>query len=217
MLPSCRALAEQNANSARAPQTPSPKPAAPRNSLHSVNRRPTTASSKILVLQAVGLLQGHVVVLVDDHVAIEVIDDDVARGNDLLVLDLGEGREHLGDVAPPLLAEGLVPLDRDADALLEGGLLVPAEVAQLRAVDGVAAIVERAVVRVLDPLVQLLLRLVRDLEVGQQFRAQRQVGDLVVRADVVDLPDRALVQDCVEGVGGVTGEQVAPGRGAVTV
>lgn len=119
------------------------------------------------------MLQSHVVVLVDDHLAVEVANNDVARCNDLLVLDLGEGGEDFGDVAPPLLAECLVPLHGDADALLEGGFLVPAEIAQLRPVDGVAAVVERAVVGVLDPLVQLLLRLVRDLEVGEQLGAKR--------------------------------------------
>ncbi|KFY44487.1 hypothetical protein V494_01461, partial [Pseudogymnoascus sp. VKM F-4513 (FW-928)] len=172
---------------------------------------------KFVSLGAVGLLEGHVIVLVNDHVAIQVIHDDVAGSNDLLVLDLGEGGEDLGDVAPPLLAERLVPLDGDANALLERGLLVPAEVAQLGAVDGVAAVVEGAVVGVLDPLVELLLGLVGDLEVGEELGAEGQVGDLVVGTDVVDLADGTLVEDGVKGVGGVTGEQVTAGGGAVTV
>lgn len=69
----------------------------------------------------------------------------------------------------------------------------------------------------LDPGVQLLLGLVRDLEVGEELGAEGQVGDLVVGADVVDLPDVALVEDGVKGVGGVAGEQVAAGGGAVAV
>lgn len=69
----------------------------------------------------------------------------------------------------------------------------------------------------LDPLVELLLGLVGDVKVGEQLGAERQVRDLVVGTDVVDLSDVALVQDRVEGVGGVAGEQVAAGGGTVTV
>lgn len=172
---------------------------------------------KDLGLGAVGLLEGHVVVLVNDHVAIQVIDHNITSRNDLLVLDLWEGRQDLGDIAPPLLTERLVPLHRDANSLLKRRLLVPAEVTQLGPVDGVAAVVEGAVVRVLDPLVQLLLCLVGDVEVGEQLGAERQVGDLVIGTDVVDLPDGALVQDGVKGVRGVAGKQVAAGGGAVAV
>lgn len=170
-----------------------------------------------LVLGAVGLLEGHIIVLVNDHVAIQVIDDNITGSDDLLVLDLWEGGQDLGDVTPPLLTESLVPLDSDANTLLERGLLVPTKVAELRAVDSVAAVVEGTVVGVLDPLVELLLGLVGDLKVGEELGAEGQVGDLVVGADVVDLADGTLVEDGVKGIGGVTGEQVTAGWGTVTV
>jgi hypothetical protein len=58
---------------------------------------------------------------------------------------------------------------------------------------------------------------VRDAHLGQELVAQREVADLVGRADVVDLPGLAAVQDRVEGVGGVACVEVAPCGGAVAV
>jgi len=163
------------------------------------------------------MLEGHFIVLVDDHVALEVLNNNVLGLDDLLVLDFGERCEDLGDIAPPLLAELLVPVDGSGKSRLEWSLLVPAEVAELRAVDSVAAIVEWTVVGVLNPLVKLLLGGVGDLKVSQELGAEGKVGDLVVRADIVNLANGTLVENGVKGVSGVAGEEVTAGWGAITV
>lgn len=138
-------------------------------------------------------------------------------GYDEAVDDDREGAEHLADVAPPLLTELLVPVDGDAQAVGETGLLLPAELAQLGAVHSVAVVVERTVVGVLDPLLELLGGVVRDADLLQQMAAQLQVGDLVVRADVVDLANLTAVHNGVESVGSIAGKKVAAGRATVTV
>lgn len=71
--------------------------------------------------------------------------------------------------------------------------------------------------RVLDPFPNLLGRAVRDAHLGEQLAAERQVGDFVVRADIVDLAHLALVQDRVKGIRRVAGEKVAPGGATVAV
>jgi hypothetical protein len=58
---------------------------------------------------------------------------------------------------------------------------------------------------------------VRDVHDREQAPAERDVTDLVLGADVVDLPWLAAVQDRVEGVSCVAGVEVAPGGGAVAV
>ncbi len=131
--------------------------------------------------------------------------------------DDGERAENLADVAPPRLAEAAVPVDSDAQTFGERGLLVPSELAQLGAVDSVAVVVERPVVRVLDPSLELLGRVVRDAHLLEELAAQIKVADLVVRADVVDVAHLALVEDGVEGIRCVTGEEVSPGGRTVTV
>lgn len=50
---------------------------------------------------------------------------------------------------------------------------------------------------------------VLDMEGSQQLTRQVKVRDLIARVDVVDLSYLAPVQDGVEGVGGVTGEEVS--------
>lgn len=143
--------------------------------------------------------------------------DGLPVGHDLGAGDDGEGTEHLADVAPPRLAEAAVPVDRHGQAVGEAGLLIPAQLPQLGAVDGVPVVVEGPVVRVLDPLGQLLVRVVRDAHLGEQLGAQRQVANLVVRPDVVDLAQLALVQDRVERVRRVAREEVSARRRAVAV
>lgn len=100
--------------------------------------------------------------------------------HDLVAVHDGERAEHLADVAPPLLAELLVPLDRDAQPVGEAHLLVPAELTEFSAVDGVPVVVERPVVRVFDPLGKFLWRRVRDAELREESAAELQVADLVV-------------------------------------
>jgi hypothetical protein len=78
-------------------------------------------------------------------------------------------------------------------------------------------IVEGSVDGVLDPLVELLLSGVGDVEVGEEFRAEGQVGDFVVGTDVVDLVHLALVQNCVKGICGISSEKVASGGSSVSV
>lgn len=137
--------------------------------------------------------------------------------NDICARHDRERRQHLGNIAPPLLAKLAVPLHRDVQALSEGGLLIPAQLAQLGTIHSIAVVVEGPVMRVFHPLLHVLLRLVRDAKLGQQLAAQCEVGDLVVRAHVVHLTELALVQNGIEGVGRVAGKQVAPRRGAVAV
>lgn len=47
--------------------------------------------------------------------------------------------------------------------------------------------------------------------------AKRQVADLIVGPDVVDLPKLASVQDSVEGIGGVTCIEIATSGRTVSV
>lgn len=162
-------------------------------------------------------LKGHVVVLVDDHVSSNILDDNGLVLDQLLVLESWEWSENLGDVTPPLLTELLVPLNGLGESLLERSLLVPSQVTELGTIDCVAAVVEWAVVGVLDPLVELLLGGVRDLEVCEKLGAKRQVGDLVVGADVVNLTHLSLVENGVESIGSITGKQVAASWGTISV
>ncbi len=162
-------------------------------------------------------LDGHLVVLVNDHVTSNIVDDNALVLHQLLVLESWERSEDLGDITPPLLTELLVPLDGDGESLLERSLLVPAQVAELGAIDGVAAVVEWAVVSVLDPLVEFLLGGVWDLEVSKELGAEGQVGDLVVRANVVDLANGTLVENGVEGIGSITSEEITARWGTITV
>lgn len=50
--------------------------------------------------------------------------------------------------------------------------MLPAELAELGSIDSVTVVVEGTVMRVLDPLVELGLRLVGDVEVGEEFGAE---------------------------------------------
>ena len=146
-----------------------------------------------------------------------------------------ERREHLADVPPPPLAKPHIPLHGPPQPLLKPRLLLPPQPAQLGRVDGVAVVVERPVVCVFYPAGDLSLAsfFLFGLEVRgggggwrgrggdghfrEEFFAEGQVADLVVRADVVDLAQLAAVEDRVEGVGCVAGVEVAPRGGAVAV
>jgi len=114
------------------------------------------------------LTQGHLVVRIDYHGLADILDG-FRAGDNFGTSDGREGREDLGDITPPLLAETLVPVYGDGHAVGEAGLLLPPELAQLGAVDGVAVVVEGTVNGVLDPFVELLLRLVGEVEVGEEF------------------------------------------------
>lgn len=200
-------------------QTPAAHPC-PRHFSDSSFSEATLTCTQIpvgLSLGSVDSLEDHVIVLVDDHVTSDILNNNGLVLNQLLVLESWEWSENLGDVTPPLLSKLLVPLDGLGKSLLERSLLVPAQVAKLGAIDGVAAIVEWAIVGVLDPLVKLLLGRVWDLEVCEKLGAEGQVGDLVVGADVVNLADVSLVENGVEGIGSITGKQVAAGWGTISV
>ena len=123
----------------------------------------------------------------------------------------------MADVPPPMLAEAAVPVDRDAQAGGQACFLLPPELAQLGAVDGVAVVVEGPVVRVLDPLLEVLGRVVGDVHLAQQQSAEFDVGHLVAGTDVVDLAQLTAVQDGVERVRSVPCVQVPPCRAAVAM
>lgn len=90
----------------------------------------------------------------------------------------------------------------------------PAEFAKLGGVDGVAVVIERTIVCVLNPLAEVVG--VKSggggkVEEGEEFGAELKVGDFVSGTDVVDLVDVTDVEDGVEGVDGVGGVEVAAG------
>lgn len=124
-------------------------------------------------------------------------------------------RQHALNIAEPTLKPP-IPLDRHPQRLIEPRALLPAQGPQLAPIDGVPPVVELAVARVADPGVAVALPS-RQPEQRQQLLRQLQVRDLVVRVDVVRLPDRAAVQDRVEGFGSVARVQVAPRVPAVAV
>jgi hypothetical protein len=78
-------------------------------------------------------------------------------------------------------------------------------------------VVEGSVDGVLDPFVEFFLGGVGDVEVGEEFGAEGQVGDFVVGTDVVDLVHLTLVEDGVESIRGVASEEVASSRGTITM
>ena len=149
--------------------------------------------------------------------------------NDLPPRDNRERGEHLADIPPPPLAKPHIPLHGPPQPLLKPRLLLPPQPAQLGRVDGVAVVVERPIVCVFYPAGDLSLAsfFLFGLGVGgggggdghfrEEFVAEGEVADLVVRADVVDLAQLAAVEDRVEGVGCVAGVEVAPRGGAVAV
>lgn len=93
--------------------------------------------------------------------------------------------------------------------------MIPAKFPQLGAVDSVTVVVERTVVGVLDPLVELFLSLVWNVEVLQEVGAEGNVGDLVVGADVVGLTEGSLVENRVECISSIAGEEVTTGRRSI--
>jgi hypothetical protein len=162
------------------------------------------------------LRQRHVVLAIHNHVFLDILDS-LFAGNDFCSGGCRERCENVGDVTPPLLTESFVPIDSDGHAIREAGLLFPAELSELGSVDCISVIVERTIVGVLDPLVQLLLGCVRNVQVSQELRAQRQVGDLIVGSNIVDLIHLSLVQDCVESIRGISGKEISSCRCSVTV
>jgi len=128
-----------------------------------------------------------------------------------------ERAEHLPNVTPPVLSKLAIPLHRDAQTFSEAGLLVPAELTELGAVDSVPVVVERPVVCVLYPLGEILGRLMRDTDLGQQLATKVKVADLVVRADIVDLTEVAFVKNRVKSISRISRKEVATGRGSVSV
>ncbi len=70
---------------------------------------------------------------------------------------------------------------------------------------------------VLDPLVELFLCAVGNFHICEQLGAKAQIGDLVIRSNIVDLANGTLVKDCVEGIGGVSGKEISSGWRTVTV
>lgn len=78
-------------------------------------------------------------------------------------------------------------------------------------------VVEGTINGVLDPFVEFFLGSVWNVEVGEEFGAECQVGDFVVGSDVVDVVDFSFVENRVECVGGVACEEVASGWGSVSV
>jgi hypothetical protein len=157
-----------------------------------------------------------VVFRIDDHIVLDVLNW-LLVGNDFRSGNSWEWCEDFGDVAPPLLAKFLVPVDRNGHTVREAGLLLPAELSELRSIDCVSVVIEGAVMCVLDPLVELLLRRVRNVQVRKELRAQRQVGDLIVGANIVDLVHLALVQDRVESICRISSKQVSSRWGSVAM
>ena len=141
----------------------------------------------------------------------------IVIGDDLEAADNREGCEHLADIAPPLLAEPLVPINCNLETLGEARLLLPAQIPELGTINSIAVVVEGSVVRVLDPLAELLRGVVRDAHLRQELATDINVGNFVVGADVVDMTELALVEDSVESVRGIAGEKVATGRAAISV
>lgn len=122
-------------------------------------------------------------------------------------------RQHALNIPKPPLKPP-IPLNGHPQRLIKPRALPPAQRAQLAPVNGVPPIVELAVARVADPGVAVAGR---QPEQRQQLLRQLQVRDLVARVDVVRLPDRAAVQDRVEGLRRVARVQVASRVPAVAV
>lgn len=78
-------------------------------------------------------------------------------------------------------------------------------------------IVEWTVVGVLDPFVQLLLCLVRDIKAFEKKRTERDIRNLIIGANVVDLTNLALVENGVESIGSISSKEVATGRTSIAV
>lgn len=116
-----------------------------------------------------------------------------------------------------MLAKALVPVDGNAQTIGKARLLFPAEFAQLGAINSVTVVIKWPVVCVLDPLLEFLWGVVLNANLLQEVAAQIQVGDLIVRADIVDVANLTLVQNSVKGISSVASKQVAPGWAAITV
>ena len=70
---------------------------------------------------------------------------------------------------------------------------------------------------VFDPLVELLLCRMGDVQVCKELRAQCQVGDLIVGPNVVDVVHLTLMQDCVESIRRISSKEISSGRSAIAV
>lgn len=49
----------------------------------------------------------------------------------------------------------------------------------------------------------------RNLHVREKLGTEAQVGDLIVRSNVVDLANGTLVEDCVESIRSVSGKKIS--------
>lgn len=65
-------------------------------------------------------------------------------------------RQHMAYIPPPLLAILDIPVYCLTQPIVQVGLLGPAEFAELGGVDGVAVVVERTIVCVLNPLAEVV-------------------------------------------------------------
>lgn len=139
------------------------------------------------------------------RVKLHPLDLGLAEGAQHTFVHLRVSLEEVLDVAPPGLAVCSVPLDGQAEALVESGLLLPSKTLELGAVDGVASIVKGSIADMLHALVQVGFGFRRSTKDGEEVSAELRVGDFVGGRDVVDLADGAFVQNGVEGIGSVTG------------
>lgn len=136
---------------------------------------------------------------------------------DASIGDDGKRTQYGPDIAPPSVSKTLVPVDGEPQALVEARLLAPTQLLELGRVHGISVIVERPIMGVLDPLLELGLVAGVNTHNLEQLAAQVDVGDLVDGAHIVRLSNLALVKDCVKGVARITGKKIAAGRGTVSM
>ena len=94
-----------------------------------------------------------------------------------------------------------VPVDGQDDALLEGGLGIPAKVVpDLGGVDAIAAVMAQTVSDVLDEVFADAVVLQAVVQLLDDGLDDEDVGALVVAADIVDLAHLAAVADHINGL-----------------
>ena len=69
--------------------------------------------------------KSHLLILINHHLVTNLLNR-FLTGNNFCASHSREGRQDLGDIAPPLLSKSLVPINRDGHSIREACLLLPA-------------------------------------------------------------------------------------------
>lgn len=70
---------------------------------------------------------------------------------------------------------------------------------------------------VLDPLVELFLGGVRNVETLKEVGTESDVGNLVIRSDIVNLADGTLVENGIKSVCGISSEEITTSWASITM